>query len=78
MKKNELTESVNFVRYTQPEEKERCFYIRKFKTAKLISTHGFLDFRGTQTVKMQEHSPHTWKQWGKMVRTQDSKTLGRD
>lgn len=52
MKKNELTESVNFVRYTQPEEKERCFYIRKFKTAKLISTHGFLDFRGTQTVKM--------------------------
>lgn len=51
-KKNELTESVNFVRYTQPEEKGRCFYIRKFKTAKLIPTHGFLDFRGTQTVKM--------------------------
>ena len=54
MKKNELAESVNFVRCTtQPEGKERCFSIRKFETAILTYPYTWVfRLRGTQTVKM--------------------------
>lgn len=66
-----MTESVIIISYTQPEEKERWFYIWKFKTAMLVFTHSFLDFRGIQIVKMCERFPYIWKQWSKMVGTQD-------